>query len=131
MQPTANWGTLYRLLMSQSRSEKNIEKVKSEFELCKSDDERNAVLARYQVSVKSTGQNKSMESTGDVKTLAPVPTLLPDEEDEVIHTRARDEDGKFKGDDPSTPEVNEAFNPPKPVKRGLFGGKIKSSGTKG
>ncbi len=29
--------------------------------------------------------------------------------------RARDEDGHFKGDDPTTPTVNEAWSPPKKV----------------
>lgn len=31
--------------------------------------------------------------------------------------RARKADGKFQGDDPSTPDVNEAFDPPKKVKK--------------
>ena len=30
--------------------------------------------------------------------------------------RARDEDGHFKADDPSTPNVNEAWSPPKKVR---------------
>ena len=30
------------------------------------------------------------------------------------YVRARDEDGQFIADDPTTPEVNEAFDPPKP-----------------
>ena len=30
------------------------------------------------------------------------------------YVRARDEDGQFIPDDPETPEVNEAFDPPKP-----------------
>lgn len=29
--------------------------------------------------------------------------------------RAHNEDGTFKGDDPATPEVNEAYDPPKPT----------------
>lgn len=44
----------------------------------------------------------------------------PDEEDgkeeEEKPERAREDDGTFKGDDPSTPEVNEAFDPPAPVR---------------
>lgn len=37
--------------------------------------------------------------------------LVPEEQ--VKHKRARNEDGHFKGDDLSTPEVNEAWKPPK------------------
>jgi len=33
----------------------------------------------------------------------------PEKEKSVKRRRARDEDGKFIGDDPSTPEVNEAW----------------------
>ena len=33
---------------------------------------------------------------------------------EPEYIRARDEEGQFVPDDPSTPEVNEAFDPPKP-----------------
>jgi hypothetical protein len=34
----------------------------------------------------------------------------------MARRRARDDDGRFLGDDLSTPEVNEAFEPPAPVK---------------
>jgi hypothetical protein len=53
------------------------------------------------------------------------PTAAPEEPEPVVDpgdvkwlddpVRARDEDGHFKADDPETPEVNEAFDPPKPV----------------
>lgn len=44
----------------------------------------------------------------------PKPQPKPAEDLQVEYTRARDEEGQFVADDPSTPEVNEAFNPPKP-----------------
>lgn len=32
---------------------------------------------------------------------------------EEVATRARKDDGTYQGDDPATPDVNEAFEPPK------------------
>lgn len=103
-----NWGTLYRLVMSQGRSEKNISKIKAEYELCNNDDERKAVVKKYQPSVKSMGQNKALSGEVDNKGGE---SLI------VERKRTRESDGTYKGDDPSTPEKNEAFDPPKPISK--------------
>ncbi len=47
--------------------------------------------------------------------LPPAPKPEPEPEPEPEPVRAREEDGTFRPDDPSTPE-NEAFDPPTPAK---------------
>lgn len=105
----SNWATLYRLMMSGGKySEKHIEKVQSAFSLA-DEKGRKELIKKYSGGVKGKSQNKAVEST-DVK-------------------RAREDDGTFKADDPATPEVNEAFDPPK--KRSARKVKVKRSGKKG
>ena len=45
------------------------------------------------------------------------PIVAPAEEEAPVEpVRAREEDGTFRADDPATPDVNEAFDPPVPTK---------------
>jgi len=45
------------------------------------------------------------------------PIVAPVEEEAPVEpVRAREEDGTFRADDPATPDVNEAFEPPVPTK---------------
>lgn len=98
-----NWGTLYRLLMDGGRySEKHVEKIQSQFNAA-DDTGRKALLKKYQGSTKKAGQNKALDG-GDTK--------------------------KAKPAAPSTPDKNEAFDPPKPTKRGFFSRKV-TRGKKG
>jgi hypothetical protein len=112
----ANWGTLYRLLMAGGKySEKHVEKVKSQFQAADADG-KEAILKKYQGSAKKAGQNKSLQGDGDTKADEP--------------KRAREDDGTYKGDDPSTPDKNEAFDPPKKRSTGSTV-KVNKSGKKG
>lgn len=43
-------------------------------------------------------------------------TKAPEAKVEKEYKRARDEEGQFLPDNPATPDVNEAFDPPKPIK---------------
>ena len=110
-----NWGTLYRILMSGKYSEKHVAKVKSQFQAAESDEERAAIFDSYNTGAKKAGQNKAV-ATADTKVKASKPK------------RARKEDGTFQPDDPSTPDKNEAFDPPTPTKKGR---KLFSRGKKG
>ncbi len=57
----------------------------------------NAALKQYKPSVKAASSNKA--ATGGSNKTEP--------------KRAREKDGTYKGDDPSTPDKNEAYDPPK------------------
>jgi len=58
-----------------------------------------------------TNARRALEKRGFV--LAPEAPKKSKPKPKPKPKRARDEDGQFKGDDPSTPDVDEAWKPPK------------------
>ena len=120
MAKSANWGTIYRLIMAQGRSEKNIEKIKSKFGQCSTDVERDALFKSCKGSgfKSDTLQNKALHGGVDTKALSEP-------------TRAHNDDGTFTADDPATPEKNEAFAPPKKVSKGTGKTRVTRTGKKG
>ena len=120
MAKSANWGTIYRLIMAQGRSEKNIEKIKSKFGQCSTDVERDALFKSCKGSgFKSAAQqNKALHGGVDTKAI-------------LESDRAHNDDGTFTADDPATPEKNEAFAPPKKVSKGTGKTRVTRTGKKG
>lgn len=63
-------GTFYRLLMSQGRSELNVQNLMSQFDQCKDAQARTDITKKYRTPVKQEQQNKALGGEGDNKQLA-------------------------------------------------------------
>jgi hypothetical protein len=79
----------------------------------------------YQVA--KDGSITRMLSDGQKLVLPPTDNGTPEwaeykawagEDTKTVRTRARNKDGKYKGDDPSTPDINEAWVEVKPARKG-------------
>jgi hypothetical protein len=97
----------FRMVKKRRAGDKSVVHTASEIVRCEFDG------ALVVANCTGTNARRALEKRGFVLVQEPPKKAKEKPKPKPKPKRARDEDGQFKGDDPSTPDVDEAWKPPK------------------